>query len=235
MPTLVLSSVIAVLFALVGGLIWLILFLFKKRGHGRRTAKYTGIAYLVFLPLALFILFPLLVSQLIANASTRPQDQQITQQPSDFGRAFEEVRFTSSDGVELSGWFLPGEATKPTILFTHGLFRNRFEVLERTCRLNALGYPALVFDLRNHGRSSMRQVTLGGRERLDVLAAKAFLLQKKEAEGIVLAGVSLGAVACIGAAQEDLPGVAALVIDSPFDTLRDTVGRHIELFLSLPR
>ena len=234
MVILSLAGLLAGLFLLAGLLAWPILALSRVPAAGWKSFKYASWGYLVFLPIFLLVFLPLLFSYLIARASTRPQDQTYTETPRVFGSDFESVSFPTRDGLRLEGWFLPGDPEKPTIIFSHGLFRSRRETLERACRLQQRGYSGLVFDFRNHGRSQRRHCSLGFRERLDVLGAYDFLKKNKQRDRFVLFGISMGAVASIHAARDlgnDLLGVVA---DSPFLSLRETVENHIRLFLRVP-
>src|SRR5262249_25672067 len=87
---------------------------------------------------------------------------------------------------------------------------------------------------RNHGESGPARVTLGYNERLDVEAAVRFLREDlRTADRIVLFGISMGATAALLAAAET-PEVAAVVSDSSFLSLKDTVDHHINVFLRLP-
>lgn len=233
MPILFISVAVGVFFAVLGGLIWLILFFFHVRKHAWKTIRVTMIAYLIVLPLVIFALIPLLFSFFVANASTRPQDRNLSATPGDLQRPFRAVEFWTRDGYELRGWLLPGDDTRPSIAFGHGLFRSRHEVLERGCRINELGYPVLVYDFRGHGQSQKAPITVGYQERLDVLAARDFLLSESSRQ-VVVAGVSMGAVASLMAAAESPEGIVGLIADSPFETLRETVSRHAWLFLSVP-
>ncbi len=106
--------------------------------------------------------------------------------------------------------------------------------MERACLLNQANYPTLVFDLRNHGKSQKKHVSLGFKERLDVLAACDFLKTELGDTPLVLFGVSLGAVASIHAAAELGPELTAVIVDSPFRSLKETVDRHTRLFLGIP-
>jgi pimeloyl-ACP methyl ester carboxylesterase len=161
-------------------------------------------------------------------------DLTLDETPLEMGRAFATVSFSSRDGVSLSGWYLPGSDSKPPIVFAHGLFRNRQEVRELACRMNELGYPGLLFDFRNHGVSGKRTTTLGRLERLDVLGAIDYLKNVQGADRVYLLGISMGAVSSILAAAEDSAAVAGIIADSPFDTLQNTVSRHVWLLLGLP-
>ncbi|HUG42635.1 MAG TPA: hypothetical protein VMN76_00215, partial [Acidobacteriota bacterium] len=138
MVILALSLISALLFALVGLVVWSGLRILRRRPSAVGIARRTLWAYLIFLPAAVFILAPLLFSAFLSTASTRPQDLALQETPADLGCPSESVEFRSADGVRLQGWLLPGDEEKPAMIWTHGLFRSRREVLERSCRLNAL-------------------------------------------------------------------------------------------------
>ncbi|HJZ68354.1 MAG TPA: alpha/beta hydrolase, partial [Blastocatellia bacterium] len=147
---------------------------------------------------------------------------------------FRDVEFQTSDGVKISGWLVPSGDKHTTIVYSHGLFRSRRELLERAMDLWKLGYGALLYDSRNHGESGPARVTLGYNERLDVEAAVRFLREDlRTADRIVLFGISMGATAALLAAAET-PEVAAVISDSSFLTFKDTVDHHINVFLRLP-
>lgn len=235
MPTLILALLLGVPFALVGIITWLMGMLLGVRGRGRRIARNVFLAWLAALPIWLFLAVPLLGSWLLSQASTRPDERNLTSVPADFGVEFESVRFPSRDqAVQLAGWWLPADTGKPAVVFGHGLFRSRREILERACALNRCGYPVLLFDFRGHGDSDPGPLTLGYRERLDVLGAVDFARLRTALPRTLLAGVSMGATAALLAAAEDPERVAGVLADSPFLSLHATVGRHVWLFLRLP-
>ena len=228
------SLIIAFLFAAAGGLVWLLARLLRISGKGLKIFKITLMSFLIFLPLFIFLISPLLVSYFVVTASTRPQDRLTTETPLDYGREFADVEFTSADGVVLRGWWMRGDEDRPAVIGGHGLFRSRREVLERSCRFNEEGYPVLIFDFRNHGQSDDENVSLGLKERLDFLGAYEFLKKTEGKKRFVFMGVSMGAVAAIHAAvdcQQDLNGIIA---DSPFQNLKETVAQHTGLLLNLP-
>lgn len=231
LPFLVL--VLAGLFLIGTLLVWLVRRLLKRETPVRHLAKFATIGFLVALPLFLFLALPLIISSLLASASTRPQDRLLTRTPRSCGAVFSEAAFQTEDGVTIRGWYLPGADDKPTFIMAHGLFRNRIEVLELACRLNSIGYPSLLFDFRSHGISGRDTVTLGHREKLDVLAACTYALEQQDGD-LVLYGISMGAVSCLMAAPEVEEKLAAVVADSPFLSLRETIRRHTWLVLSLP-
>jgi len=177
---------------------------------------------------------PFLFSRLITSASTRPMDRRLTETPSDLGAQFSNVQFQASDGVTISAWFMPSHGKGITIIYSHGLFRSRRELLARAVDLRKLGYGALLCDSRNHGESGPAKTSLGYFERNDVEGAVAYLKKGPASQDrIVLLGVSMGAVADLLAAAET-PAVAAVVSDSAYLSFDDTVAHHIKLFFHIP-
>jgi len=177
---------------------------------------------------------PVLLSRLVTSAGTRPRDRALTETPSDLGATYQDIEFYTSDGVRISGWLLASRGRGATIIYSHGLFRSRRELLERAVALWRLGYGALLYDARNHGQSGRAVTSLGYNARLHVEAGLPFLRDDARcSDSIVLLGVSMGAVADIMAAAEE-PDVSALISDSSFLTFKDTVSHHVRLFLHLP-
>jgi len=177
---------------------------------------------------------PYLLAVLITTAGTRSMDLDLTTTPADYGLSFEEVMFPSTDGVAISGWFLPGGTRKALVACGHGLFRSRREVLDRAAFFRQQGYDTLVFDFRKHGTSRGERVTLGYQERRDFEGAVEFLRNRRPEAPVVLYGVSMGAGAALLAARET-PAVAAVVADSPFLNIEHTVVHHVKLIFGLPR
>jgi predicted MFS family arabinose efflux permease/pimeloyl-ACP methyl ester carboxylesterase len=201
----------------------------RPRSLGARVARK---AAAVFVVLALVVVFglPWLLSFAVTKAGTRPDEKRRADTPAGQGAQFEDVTFNSSDGIRLSGWYLPSRGRGVTFVLTHGLFRSRYEQLERAVRLWREGYGVLLYDLRRHGRSTGEFSSVGYFERRDVLAALAFARAREPANGVVLAGTSMGAAATLLAAaearDERLLGVVA---ESSFLSFDDTARHHVSL------
>ena len=148
--------------------------------------------------------------------------------PKSFELPYEDVSFNAPDGVTLKGWWVPAPEARGTVVLVHGLNRSRIEMVKKVPFLHKQGWNALLFDLRHHGESGGSASSFGFFEKQDVHAATAFA--RSRAQGpVVLWGVSLGGASATLAAAED-PGVAALVCDSSYRSLRDTVSHHLRLF-----
>jgi pimeloyl-ACP methyl ester carboxylesterase len=233
MITLALLGLLLLPFLIIGGgtaLLW------KKRR--RLILRWSLISYLLLDVLVIFGIGPPLTAWSLIHSGTRPPDRQLKDSPAEYQVQYEDVVFDARDNVMLSGWFIPPTGKKAIIICSHGLFRNRIEVLPRAMSLAKAGYGALLYDSRSHGTSDKAVVSLGYYEKNDVLGAIHYIRRRyqdaMEQPKIILMGVSLGAVAILEAAAET-KDYSALILDSPFSSLRDTVVAHSWLFLKMPR
>ena len=155
--------------------------------------------------------------------------------PKSYGLEFEWVEFHSPEHIPLGGWFIPAEGqVRGTIIYCHGLNRARVEMLPEAVWGHQLGYDGLLFDFRHAGQSGGEATTLGYQERLDVLAAARFALDERKCpRPVIVWGVSMGATAALLAAA-DSPDIDAVISDSSFLSLRNTIAHHLRLFLHLP-
>jgi predicted MFS family arabinose efflux permease/pimeloyl-ACP methyl ester carboxylesterase len=208
----------------------------RRRFSGRGIARKLA-AVVLALVLIATVGLPWLLSFAITKAGTRRSERDRTDTPAARGATYEPVSFTSTDGNTLSGWYLPaGDAAQRRVTFvlTHGLFRSRYEMLERGLALWREGYSVLLYDLRRHGASAAEFSTIGYDERHDVAAAFRFARTREPGNGVVLLGVSMGAAATLLAASEmqdeKLLGVVA---ESSFLSFADTARHHVRL-LGLP-
>jgi fermentation-respiration switch protein FrsA (DUF1100 family) len=199
-----------------------------------RILKRLLITLVILAILFIYGVVPYGLARLVTGAGTRSVDRQLTETPATFGAEYKDVEFQTSDNIKISAWLLPGRDKKATIIFSHGLFRSRRELLERAIELWKLGYGVLLYDSRNHGASGGARVSLGYHERLDATAAVRFLREEiKTNDRIVLYGISMGAVTALLAAAESTD-VAAVISDSAFLSFEDTTSHHIRVFLRLP-
>jgi pimeloyl-ACP methyl ester carboxylesterase len=208
----------------------------SKPRQGRRwwrILRRVLIGLFIIAVLLVYGVLPFLVGEGVSRAGTRRTDRDLTDTPSSYGAEFKDIQFETSDGVAISGWQLPSRGKRATIVYSHGLFRSRRELLRRAVDLWKLGYGALLYDSRNHGLSGPAKVTLGYSERLDAEGAVRFLRGQNSPERIVLFGISMGAAAALLAAAET-PEVAAVVADSSFLSFEDTTSHHVREFFRLP-
>jgi pimeloyl-ACP methyl ester carboxylesterase len=206
----------------------------RPRRRWLRIFKRVLITIFVVMVVLVYGVMPYLFARLVTNAGTRPLDRDLSETPESLGATYQDVEFQTSDGVTIRGWLLPSTSQRITIIYSHGLFRSRRELLARAVELWRLGYGALLYDSRNHGLSGTAKVSLGYFERLDARAAVKFLLEDARSQDrIVMFGISMGAGAALLAAAET-PDVTAVIADSPFLSFKDTTDHHVRVFLRLP-
>jgi len=183
----------------------------------------------------LFLFVPWFFSRLGTRGHFHFPDPNDGKTPISYGMKFDWVEFNSPDGIPLKGWYVPapGEA-RGTIVYCHGLNRTRIEMLPMAGFGHQLGYNGLLFDFRHQGSSGGKVTTLGYMERFDVIAAVHYALdQQHAAQPVIVWGVSMGASAALLAAAAT-PDIAAVISDSSFLSLGDTVRHHWRLFFHLP-
>jgi len=145
--------------------------------------------------------------------------------PGDIGLAFEDVRFTTDDGVTLSGWLIPaGRETRSTVVLLHGFSWHRLPWLTEFVPWLQPHYNLLQFDFRGHGASDDAAITLGTDEQRDVAAAVRFV-EGRGLGPIALMGISMGGSVAIMAAP-DLP-VAAVIADAAYAELHNPIGNRM--------
>ena len=147
--------------------------------------------------------------------------------PNDVNLEYEDVRIQTSDGLELHGWFLPGEpkaASGPnsnvTWLWFHG---NGGNIGHRTIELalahHRTGANIFIFDYRGYGESqgtaSEQGTYLDSRAVIDYLSSRPDV----DSSRIVYLGHSLGAAVALELSLTQPP--LALVLVSPFASVRD--------------
>ena len=149
-------------------------------------------------------------------------DRHLVATPAAVGLAYEEVRFAAADGTALHGWFLPGDAGRPLVVFCHGNAGNISHRLESLDLLHGLGLSVFIFDYRGYGQSAGTPSEEG--TYADARGALAWLQQRGWTPSRLLYfGESLGAAVALQLAVEQPP--AGLVLEAPFTSI-SAMGRH---------
>jgi fermentation-respiration switch protein FrsA (DUF1100 family) len=120
--------------------------------------------------------------------------------PADRGLAYDDVRFAASDGVRLSGWYIPSR-NRAAVIVLHGASSTRTSVLDQAVALARHGYGVLLFDARGHGRSAGRAMEFGWYGDRDLAGATEFLRHRDDVDPtrIGALGESMGGEEAVGA------------------------------------
>jgi alpha-beta hydrolase superfamily lysophospholipase len=122
------------------------------------------------------------------------------------------VTFRTSDGVRLSGWYVPSR-NGAALLLLPGAGSTRTSLVDHAAVLARHGYGTLLLDTRGHGRSGGDAMDFGWYGNLDVAAATAFLERQPDVTGrIGVLGLSMGGEQAIVAAGSD-PRIRAVVAE----------------------
>ena len=140
----------------------------------------------------------------------------------------EEVRFPSTDGLELSGWELRGDPRLPVVVLCHDNGASKSALINLAIALRKAGFNLLLFDFRGHGESAEGRSTLGLHEKRDVLGAVDFLIERdgEPNRRLGIYGVGTGAHEAVLAAQ-DRPNLKVLVLDRLYPDVSYPLARAV--------
>ncbi|HEU4946730.1 MAG TPA: alpha/beta fold hydrolase [Kribbella sp.] len=186
------------LMAMVAGLVLL--------GFGFRLSwkALDGWARLALVPVGLAVLVVCYALAIAVMVTVVPPTSLGAETPADRGMTYRDVSFTTTDGVQLSAWYVPS-GNGAAVVLMHGAGSTRTAVLPHAAVLARHGYGVLMVDARGHGKSGGRGMDLGWYGDQDVMAAVTFLTQQPGVDpgGIGVVGLSMGGEQAVGAAAAD--------------------------------
>ena len=143
----------------------------------------------------------------------------IARTPSDIDLDYDDVFFSTSDGVRLNGWFVPGKS-EMTLLWFHGNAGNISHRLDNILLLHRrLGVNVFIFDYRGYGRSEGRAsehgIYLDAEAAIEYVVSRGDVNPEKE---LLLFGRSLGASVAVEMATRHQ--ARALILESAFTSIR---------------
>jgi uncharacterized protein len=154
----------------------------SRRPAGRPVWRYVRRALLAFAGLVVvnFLVVPVGAAYVFTHTARAvvPADR--------LGVAHEDVRFTTEDGLELEGWYVPSRNGAAVIAFP-----GRNGPQKQARMLAAHGYGVLLFDRRGEGRSDGDPNAFGWGGDRDVKAAIAYLQQRPDVDPDRIGGIGL--------------------------------------------
>jgi alpha-beta hydrolase superfamily lysophospholipase len=152
-----------------------------------------------------------------------PFPKSAAEPPAGTGLAYEDVTFSTTDGLTLRGWFFPAERPgAPAMIYAPATSHDQRSGLSLVPAFHDAGYHVLLFSYRGHALSDGRKgsFTYGEAESRDVDAAAQFLFEAKGIRQISVVGHSVGAVSAILSAARN-PLIDAVVAVAPFNCVTD--------------
>ena len=181
---------------------------------------------LLFKVIIFIALFLILFSLLTFLISIHPLKIITNLEPSGLGLKYEEITFKSADNVKLSGWLIPNNKTKKTIIVMHGYPADKANLLG-IAEFLAKDFNVFLFDFRSFGKSEGKFTTAGYLEKNDLLGAIQYLEKEKNITKIGLYGFSLGGAVAL---MTNHKNVKAIVTDSSYAKLSNIVGYMYRIF-----
>jgi fermentation-respiration switch protein FrsA (DUF1100 family) len=154
--------------------------------------------------------------------------KEIANTPLDIGLHFEEVILRTSDGINISAWFIPAQKERGVILFCHGNAGNISHRLDSIKIFHDLNLSVFIFDYRGYGSSDGSPSEKGTYR--DAEAAFRYLVETRNIDPrkIVIFGRSLGSA--VAAEIGFRFNSAALILESGFTSVAD-LGRKYYPYL----
>jgi esterase/lipase len=154
--------------------------------------------------------------------------------PTTYNLPFEDVEIKSDDGLKLVGWFVPSQ-NGAVIIMQHGYKSTRKELLNEAEMMYRHGYGILLTTIRAHDYSEGEMITFGINEVNDMEAWYQYLLTRADIDPdkIGILGNSYGGMLAIQFASQN-ENIKAVVANSAFSSLNDTVSTSVTYFSDLP-
>lgn len=152
---------------------------------------------------------------------------EIAATPAQFQLRYQEVQFIAADGTALTGWWIPANRPRGTVVYCHGNAGNVGSNAHLAPEFFKRGFNLLLWDYRGYGRSAGRPSEKGfyddARAAFDAAQAMSGQLP------ILIYGNSLGGAVAVQLATDR--SAAALIVQGAFASAADMARRR---YPSLP-
>ena len=169
------------------------------------------------LVVAAIVLFPISLAYVVTHVAPEGVPA------ANLGAAYEDVQFTTSDGLLLKGWYVPSKNRAAVISFP-GRSGTRLQAR----MLARHGYGVLLFDRRGEGESEGDWNVFGWQGERDLHAAVAFLQGRSDVDPERIGGIgrSVGGEMLIEAAAESEAFKAVVSEGGSGRSVRDELANH---------
>ena len=179
-----------------------------------------------------YFLAPLMLAVYVTHV---PATAHSGRTPADVGLSYRDVTMRTSDGISLSGWYLPSR-NGAAVVVLHGSGSTRSEVLDHIAVLARHDYGVLAIDARGHGDSGGVAMDLGWYGVLDVDAAISFVARQPDVDAgrIGVLGLSMGGDEALTAAAGDHRIQAVVAEGASAHSFADVGSLGLEGALNMP-
>jgi pimeloyl-ACP methyl ester carboxylesterase len=164
---------------------------------------------------AIAVLMPFTISYIVTHAARAEVPT------AELGAPYEDVEFTTADGLRLRGWYIRSRNGAAVISFP-----GRASSQKRAKLLARHGYGVLLFDRRGEGESEGDPNLFGWQGERDIHAAVAFLQRQPEVDPARIGGIglSVGGEMMIEAAAESTALKAIVSEGASSRSVRDEIA-----------
>jgi dipeptidyl aminopeptidase/acylaminoacyl peptidase len=202
------------------------------------SVTYFGVGYYIYSTLARAE--PGCSNDCVNNPSSFRDNSEVSNFPFDEYQVdyWESHQYDGGDeGIIIDAWWLPINQEKysnaPVVILVHGLRVSKYDpdMLTVAGMLHKEGFSVLLFDLRDHGKSTIEdsKISIGTKEYRDVIASVDWLIDIKgiDAKRIGIYGDSMGAAtAAIAFGKDDR--IQSLVLDNGYLDLNIVVREELQ-------
>ena len=158
------------------------------------------------------------VSWYVASQIVERNQRELTIAAAEISANYEDITFTTSDGIGLKGWLFSGSNSQLVVLvagFGNTRVNDDYNGAGFARDLLGAGYGVLMYDARGVGQSEGEHITQADHEWKDVRAAVDYAVEVKEyqAGNIAIIGASMGATTVADNISQ-FKDVGAIVLDS---------------------
>ncbi len=168
----------------------------------------------------------------ILTGVTVPRPKNLSD-PQDDNLQYDTRLISESNSVFLETWFVPAPAQRGLVIMFHGYAACKSDLLVPAVQFHSMGYEVLLVDFHGSGGSSGKETSVGFTESKDVARCVSYAKDQWPGRPMILYGVSMGSVAILRAIAVDGVEVDAVIIESPFDSLINTVRNRFKI-IGLP-
>ena len=143
------------------------------------------------------------------------------------------VAIRSFDNVKLSGYLIKHKSNKYVIL-VHGYTSNHQALINKAKMFYNLGYGVLLYDLRAHGMSEGKYITMGVKDNYDLKNWIEFLITTEHTKEIGLFGISMGAATVMMALDNIQSEVKFAIEDCGYTSVWDEFKYQLNGLFHLP-
>ncbi len=151
------------------------------------------------------------------------------------------IYLTSSDGLFLHGYAIENTVkntaspAKKWVIAVHGYDGRSDYMAVYARKFTEKGYNVLLPDLRGFGLSEGKEITMGHREKDDIILWINKLIDDYSAEEIILFGISMGAATVMLASGEKLPdNVKCIIEDAGYSSVKEEFEHNIRRIIHIP-